>query len=29
MDKKIVFTRKPVIVGMTLICCLLWGSAFP
>lgn len=29
MDKKRFFNRWTVIVGFTLICCLLWGSAFP
>ncbi|NLT08695.1 MAG: DMT family transporter [Ruminococcus sp.] len=29
MDKRSFFTRRSVIVCMTLICCLLWGSAFP
>lgn len=24
-----IFTRRPVVVGITMICCLLWGSAFP
>jgi drug/metabolite transporter (DMT)-like permease len=29
MDKNKFFTRRGVIIGFTLICCLLWGSAFP
>lgn len=29
MDKNKFFTRRTIIVGFTLICCLLWGSAFP
>ena len=29
MDKNKFFTRRSVVVGFTLICCLLWGSAFP
>lgn len=29
MDKKAFLTRWPVIICITLICCLLWGSAFP
>lgn len=29
MDKKDFFTRRSVIVCLTMICCLLWGSAFP
>ncbi len=27
--KKEFWTKTPVIVGMTFLCCLLWGSAFP
>lgn len=29
MDKSKFFTRRAVVVSFTLICCLLWGSAFP
>ena len=29
MDNKSFFTRRGVVVGFTMICCLLWGSAFP
>lgn len=29
MDKKLFFTRRSTVVVLTLICCLLWGSAFP
>ncbi len=29
MDKSRFFTRRTVVVSFTLICCLLWGSAFP
>ena len=29
MDKTKFFTHRAVVVSFTLICCLLWGSAFP
>lgn len=29
MKERSIFTKKAVVIPLTLICCLLWGSAFP